>query len=105
MIRKMGETVYKYTLRNGEIFVHEGMVIEQGSHKNVYFKTKGLTERYPKKTEFGIVHSSGPSLWLSDRDDELAKCIFVEYEERCLTDLQKQIERKLQLIKALKGDS
>lgn len=102
MVKTTGETVYKYTLRNGEFFAHEGTVVEGGSRKCVYFKAKSSTERYPKETEFGVVHTNGPSLWLAERDDELAKRIFIEYEEQGLADLQKQFERKTELIKLLK---
>lgn len=102
MIKEVGETVYKYTLRNREFFIHEGTVIERGTNKYVYFKAKSSTERYPKEMEFRVVCANGPSLWLTERDDELAKRILIEYEEQCVADLQKQIERKLQLIKSLK---
>lgn len=104
MVKTTGETVYKYTVRNGKFFFHEGAAIERGSRKCVYFKAKSSTERYPKEAEFGVVHANGPSLWLTERNDELAKRILIEFEEQGLADLQKQIERKAELIKLLKEE-
>ena len=102
MVKTVGETVYKYTLRNGAFFVHEGVIMEQGTRKCVYFEDKKSKARLPKDDEFGIVHADGPSLWLTDRDDELAKHIFIEYEENSIAELQELINRKTKLINVLK---
>lgn len=104
MTKNIGEIVYKYTLRNGKLFIHEGEIIERGIRKCVYFKDEKTTVRLPKENEFGICHSNGPSLWLADRDDELARRIFIEYEERGIAELQGMINRRTALINILKGE-
>ena len=100
---KIDQTVYQYTLRNGGLFVHDGTIIEDDDHKYVYFKDKKIKARCPSEEEFGVICTKGSSLWLTERNDELAKRIFIEYELQCVVDLQKQIDRKLELIKALKN--
>lgn len=45
--------------------------------------------------------SKGPSVYLFERDDKLARDILLQYEKEKLADLQKQINRKLEVIKRL----
>jgi hypothetical protein len=52
--------------------------------------------------EFGVIRSNGPSLYLNKRDDELAKKLFIEFEEASLAALQKQVTIKTELIRNLK---
>lgn len=104
MIKNIGETVYMYTLRNEKFFIHEGTIIKQGIHICVYFKDEKRTVGLPRENKFGIIRTSGSGLWLVDRDDELAKRIFIEYEENRLAELQEQISRKTKLIEVLKSE-
>lgn len=97
-----GVLVYKYTVRNGKLFVHEGEVRTVGIHQNVYFKDNYQRTRCPKREEFGVILSNGPSLWLGERDDKLAKQLFIEFEEAGLAKLQEQINIKSELIRKLK---
>ena len=105
MYNVTGELVYKYVLRKGKLFVHEGEISIVGRMQNVYFKDRTPRVRCPKRDEFGVVQSDGPSLWLGERDDELAKQLFIEFEEAGLAKLQEQIRIKSELIKALKENS
>lgn len=103
MIKNVGETVYMYALRNEKFFVHEGTITKHGTHTCVYFKDTKRTVRLPRKEDFGVIHTKGSSLWLADRDDELAKRIFIEWEENSLAELQELIDRKTKLIDVLKS--
>lgn len=96
------ENVFKYTVRNGKLFVHEGNVVANGGHKLVCFKHEGSRVRCPKSDEFGIVQANGPSLWMAERDDKLAASLFIEFEEQKLEELHKQINIKTELIRMLK---
>ena len=100
----INEHVFKYTVRNGKLFAHEGDIVMNGGHKYVDFKHECSRTRCPKTDEFGIVHTNGPSLWLTERDDKLAASLFIEFEEQKLAELQRQIVIKTELINALKGD-
>ena len=101
MTNMTGILVYKYTIRKGKMFIHEGKVGTNGLHKLVYFDD-GRVGRYPKMNEFGVIRSNGPSLYLNKRDDELAKKLFIEFEEASLAALQKQVTIKTELIRNLK---
>lgn len=101
MTNMTGILVYKYTVRNGKMFIHEGEVGTDGLRKLVYFDD-GRVGRYPKMNEFGVIRSNGPSLYLNKRDDELAKRLFIEFEEASLAALQKQVTIKNELIRNLK---
>lgn len=98
------ETLYKYTVRNGQLFINEGNVIIDNGREYVYFEDTHSRVRCPMVTELGIVQTSGPSLWLTNRDDNLAKRLFIEFEEYKLTELRKQIMIKTALIEMLKKD-
>lgn len=43
-------------------------------------------------------------LWLTKRDDELAKKLYIEYHERKIKDLEKNIETHRHDIAVLKGE-
>lgn len=104
MKRNVGETVYKYTLRKGKMFIHEGTVIEGLFNvKCVVFKDQSATDRLPCDDDFGKVDTKGTSLWLAERDDELARHLFVAYEEHSIAKLQEMINKKTKLIEDLKS--
>ena len=105
MTKNVGDKVYKYTLKNEKIFVHEGIIVEDRVRKSVRFEDKKLRVRLPKDEEFGIVQVSGPSLWLTEKDDRLAKRIFIEYLENGISELQETINRRSKLVDLLKEES
>ena len=98
------ENVFKYTVKNGKLFVHEGNIIMSNGRKYVYFKHDSSRKMYPRENVFGKVCSSGQSLWLTERNDKLAASIFIEYEEQKLDELRRQINIKTELINTLKED-
>jgi hypothetical protein len=105
MTNVIGEIVYKYTLRNEKLNIHEGEIILDYCRKYVNFKCDSSRVRCPKENEFGVVHTNGPTVWMTKRDDDLVKRLFIEFEERKIAELQAQINTKTKLIKMLKEDS
>lgn len=101
----VGKTVYRYNIKNGKFYIHEGVVTKRGRFKEVYFKDENYRARCPGRNQFGMVLTSKTTVWLLERNDELAKRIFIEYEEQKLNELQEQLNKKLELIKTLKMGS
>ena len=52
----------------------------------------------------GTVDPKGPSVYFFERDDELARRILVDYEEKQLKQLYQQVHIKLEVIKKLKSE-
>lgn len=98
-----GTKLYRYTVRNGKFFIHEGVVNDNGIRMVVNFADGSFRQRCPRVEDIGIIRNTGPSLWLTDRDDELARQIFLDFEEAKLKQLYKQVETKIDIIKMLKG--
>ena len=100
-----GMKLYRYTVRNGKFYIHEGTVNDNGIRKVVNFTDCASKHRCPRIEDIGVVRNAGPSLWLIDRDDELAKQIFLDYEEYKLAQLRRLIDKKIEIIRMLReGD-
>lgn len=106
MSKNVGEKIYWYTMKNAQFFVHEGEVALRpySRAKCVHFNDGASHGLYPKETDIGVV-LRGTSLWLENRDDELAKRIFIEHNEKCIAELEEQIRRKHENIKILKEEA
>lgn len=102
MCKEIGKIVYQYTLKSGAFHIHEGIIIEDVCRKKVYFKDKGVKTRLPE--EFGVLQSCGQTLWLTERNDEYAKRVFIENLERRISDLYKQIKTTKKQIEILKSE-
>ena len=96
-----GKIVYRYTVKNGKFFIHEGVVNDTGFRKLVNFKDGSPTLRCPRDEEFGSIRRVGHSLWMTERNDEKAKALFIAYETKKINELNKQIDRKLDNITML----
>lgn len=101
MSRNSGETLYRYTLRNGKLYIHECVIVEECHRRFVYIKDVNYKGRCPKEDELGVINAKGPTLWLDKRDDEVAKDMFVRYEMECIADLEDQLNKKQALLKML----
>lgn len=100
----LGEKLYKYNLKCGKLFVHEGEVIISKTYKRmgIYFNDTRTMERVPK--ELGVVLTGKiSSLWLNERDDELAKRIFIEYEERKIAEIKELLDKRIKSLESLKA--
>ena len=95
------EKVFKYTLRNGQLFIHEGDAITRAGRRYVHFRHNGTRVRFPKPDEFGVVHTDGPSVWLAGRYDKIAINLLKEFEEKKIVELQNQLNIKKELVKTL----
>jgi hypothetical protein len=82
----MYKTYWMYTIRRGKLFISDRFL-------------------YRLRVDVGEVYPKGPTVYLEERNDELAKRILIEYEEKILVGLQEQIKRKTNIIKMLKAES
>lgn len=99
--------LYKYTINRGKLHVREGVTNKIGDRMVVNFKDSAdenlKAANCPRIEDIGVIRSVGPTLWLYDRDDELAKQKFIEFENQKIELLLKQIDKKLRIIKCLEG--
>lgn len=96
-----GKILYRYTIKNCKLFIHEGVVNDTGFRKLVNFKDGSPTQRCPRVEDLGKIRSVGQSLWLAERDDKKAMALFIAYETKKIEELNKQIDRKLDIIAML----
>lgn len=100
-----GEIIYHYNIIDGELTVKKGIIKTANEGKKYSYKyvefDYGRLE-IPRMSEIGIIHSGRPSLWLFERDDELAKKMFIEYEEECIEKAKEDIEKRQKLLEVIK---
>jgi len=104
------ETAYLYSLWNdGFLAIKEGSVGKYG-HTDCFgqpihdayfsFRTRGY--RQIQDTP-GVVYNA--TVWLVERDDQLAKNILLEYENQMISLLEEKIENHRRKVSILKGES
>lgn len=99
MLIEQGKTLYQYALLNGNFVIREGIVNVCGERRVVNFSNGGSAVRCPEAEDIGqLRRSSVPVLWLTERDDELARQMFIGFENRKIVKLLKQIEECNRLI-------
>lgn len=98
---KVGDKIYWYTAKHNKFIIYECEIIEVHNEKYVNFNDGHHGKRRLSRIEFGVIQN-GVSLWLIERNDELAKSMFVEYGEQFISKLQKQIDDRLKLIELLR---
>lgn len=96
-----GKIVYRYTVKNGKFFVHEGVINNTGFRTLVNFKDHSPSLRCPRDEEFGIIRTVGHSLWMTERDDNKARRLFINYEINKIVEMEEQIRRKKETLKML----
>jgi hypothetical protein len=105
---EIGPALYLYTARNGRFNVWEGVVVENKyrywTKPVVKFAKRAQTEKCPNENEIGHIQSGGPRLWLTERDDALAKKLFLDYELGKLAELKRAMTKKEELIKVLREE-
>lgn len=106
---EIGTKLYLYTARNGKFNVWEGVVVESKyrffPRPVVKFAKRGQTETCPYECEIGYVQSGGPRLWLTERNDALAKELFLEYVLEKQEELKRAMAKKETLIEVLREGS
>lgn len=96
-----GKILYRYTLKDGKFFIHEGVVNWCGFRPMVNFKDGAPTQRCPREEDLGKIRSVGRSLWLEERDDKKASKMFIAYELKKIDELKAKIERKKETVNML----
>ena len=101
-----GMPLYLYTARNGRFNVYEGVILENRrsywSRLVVKFRGRSGVEFLPKKDDIGRVVTAGPKVWLTERDDALARRLLLKYEEGKLKELERAMATKKELIRVLR---
>ena len=104
---EVGDKIYYYSLKNGEINISEYKVVlhkgKWSTYKRAEYKYNSHSLAYYKDDMFGKLIHHGPGVWMKERDDEYVRKLFLEYEEGLLNTLQKQLDKKKKLIENLKN--
>ena len=98
-----GKVLYRYTVCKGKFFCHEGVVNDSGFRPLVNFKDGSQTVRCPRDGDIDTIRRVGHSLWMSERDDDKARAMFIKYELDKIEQLKKQIDRKIQIVNMLQA--
>lgn len=104
-----GHTLCKYYIEDNQLKVVEGVLENRSGRKFIAFGSKEVPdESFPGYRNIERVWKGGEVLWLTERDDTLAKRLFTEYYVETIKDLQKQIDEagdKISMIRSAKVKS
>lgn len=88
------DKVYLYSRYRGRFDVYEGDLRSsnygRGRYYQFIFKRNGKESCLQCSGESGVVHHS--VLWLPERNDQLARDLFIEHERTIIKELQDKIE-------------
>lgn len=99
---------YLYSLWNGRFMCYEGEIfitkhplpLPNGRADTAAFAS--ATKQYHQiSTKPGIVHNA--TVWFPEKNDESAKKLLIEYEEKSIALLQEKIDNHRHKINILKG--
>lgn len=96
-----GKVLYRYTVCKGKFFCHEGVVNDSGFRPLVNFRDGSQTVRCPRDGDIDTIRRVGHSLWMTERNDKLARQMFIEYEQQKINELNRQIDQKMNIIAML----
>ena len=102
---EVGTTLYRYTIKYNKFYVHEGVVNQCINRKIVVFPDGGFKHssvRCPRPEDIGVIRSVGLILWLTERNDDLARHIFIEHEKKQINRMCRLIDEKQKIINLLK---
>lgn len=89
----IGHALCKYYIEDNQLKVIEGVLENRNGRKFVTFGSKEVPdESFPGYRNIERVWKGGEVLWLTERDDALAKKLFTAYHVGVIKDLQKQID-------------
>lgn len=89
-----------YSIWTGVLTKTEGHIESGAAYRNFYVVSRnGSKLRRTVSPLEGSIYNK--CLWLKESDDEFAKKAFIEYEKKCIEDLQKRIEAHKKLIDIL----
>lgn len=98
MVIKAGDLLYKYTLHLNGLVLQVGAVEDCGKKKYIHFDIDTEPEGFPGYKNINRVWKDGKTLWLYERDDELAKRLFTEFGVDHIAALQKEIDETGEMI-------
>lgn len=96
--------LYRYTVKNNKLYIHEGIVDNYGLRTCVNFRDGTPTVRCPRAEDIGVIRTFGHSLWLKERDDKFAIRRFIAFEEKKIDELEKQLAWKRGMIEMLNSE-
>lgn len=103
---KPGDQLFKYYIEDDRVKIVDGILEDRRGKKWVAFSSNTIPdETFPGYRNVGRVWKSGDILWLTKRDDALAKKLFTEYHIGVIKDLQQQIDDvgdKIDMIRRVK---
>ena len=100
---KLNTILYRYTVHNGKLIVREGIVSNYGIRTCVHFTDGSAAVRTPRPEDIGVMKPIGHSIWLAERDDEKARRMFIEFEERRIVELEETLRKKREVVRMLKS--
>lgn len=99
-----GHEICKYYIEDNQLKVIEGILVNRVGKKWVAFNSKTVPdEPFPGYRNIERVWKGGDILWLTDRDDALAKSLFTKYHVDVIKDLQRQIDEVGDLISMIRS--
>lgn len=96
---------YLYSTRTGLVTVRKGVLynrnncarIHDDHYEFVYDPDNYSSSRIICEKAAGVVYQK--ALWLPERDDELAKELFIEHDEKCIEKLKNDIQaHQMQIV-------
>jgi hypothetical protein len=102
---KLNTILYRYTVHNGKLIVREGIVSNYGLRTCVHFTDGSTAVRTPRPEDIGVMKPVGHSIWLTERDDEKARRMFIEFEERRIVELEETLRKKREVVEQLKDEA
>ena len=100
----IGTVLYRYNIKNKKLYIHEGIVDNYGLRTCVNFRDGRNSVRTPREEDLGVIRTVGHSLWLQERDDELAIRKFISFEEDKIAELEKRVKAKRELVATLQSE-
>ena len=100
----IGKVLYRYTVKNQKLYIHEGVVDNYGLRTCVNFRDSTPAVRCPRAEDIGVIRTVGHSLWLEKRDDKFAIRKFIAFEERKIAELEKQLSWKCGVVEMLNSE-
>ena len=100
---KVNTILYRYTTKDGKLIVREGIVSNYGLRTCVHFVDGSPAVRAPRSEDIGTMKPIGHSIWLTERNDDKARNMFIEYENRRIAELEETLRKKREVVDMLKS--
>lgn len=98
-VREEINTGYVYSMWSGRLIAYKGTAYTSIHEGMANFYTES-DKKIQCSTEPGTIYNA--VIWLTERDDELAKKLLIDYEEKQISKLQEKIDNHRHKIKTIK---